>query len=210
MKRTFLRLLVAIATFLIGTASHRVFDRREVATPVPQSEWVRVTPQVQNESPEQPLPNRSEVLFDYEPAEFDARGAYYILGQKPEEFSEFDCFQLTADDNGERGVWGQGVVQTYVDKMYFANYVVSGVVTKRRITLVAKPVFEEDVGYRFEGEFLRHGVLWRAEEDSRCAKRPPQQDKGRRKRSLKRWLSFGLNTWAVERWSIIKCLGRQR
>jgi hypothetical protein len=162
LKRTFLRLLVAIATFLIGTASHRVFNSHEAATPVPQSEWVRVTPQVQKESPEQRWAARPEVVFDYDPTEFNPRGDYFMLGRKPKAFREFDCLELAVDDDSYGRVSGAVMISTYNDKEgYGAIYGISGVVTKQRISLVGKPVFEEDVGYRFEGEFLRHGELWR-------------------------------------------------
>jgi hypothetical protein len=161
LKRTICRLLVAIATFLIGTTSHRVFDSHEGASPGPQPEWVRIAFEDRNELPEQPPPADSEVVFDYDPAEFNPRGDYFILGRKPKDFREFDCLELAVDDNNGK-VLGRVMIETYADQMYFSSYAVSGLVNKQRISLVAKPMFEEDVGYRFEGEFLRQGVLWRA------------------------------------------------
>jgi hypothetical protein len=158
LKRTLLRLLVAIATFLIGTTSHRVFDSHEVASPGPQSELVRIAFQDRNASLEQPLPAESEVVFDYDPTEFNPRGDYFILGRKPKEFREFDCLELAVDDNSDGKVLGRVMIQTYAEQTYFASYAVSGLVNKQRVSLVAHPVFEEDVGYRFEGEFLLVGT----------------------------------------------------
>ena len=154
MKPTLCRVLVAIATFLIGTTSHRIFDSHEAASPVPQSEWVRV------ELPKQPLPVEPEVVFDYDPTEFNPRGDYFILGRKPKTFREFDCLQIAVDEDK---ISGRVMISTYVDAVgYESIYAISGVVTKRRISVVAKPVSEDAAAYRFEGEFLRSGELWRA------------------------------------------------
>ena len=159
MKRTLGRLFVAIATFLMGTTSHWVFDSHEEASPGPQSEWVRVTFQDRNPPPEQPQPAESEVVFDYDPTEFNPRGDYFILGRKPKEFREFDCLELAVDEDR---VSGRVLITTYTGDESDAFYAISGLVTEQRISLVAKPLSDERVGYRFEGEFLRRGVLWRA------------------------------------------------
>ena len=159
MNPTLRRLLVAIATFLIGTTAHQFFDRREEASPDVQVEWVRVA---HHEPTEPPRPTEPAVIFDYDSTEFNPRGDYYILGRKPKEFREFDCLELAVDDNTYGQVRGQIMIQTYVDEMYAATYAISGRVDNKRIYLVTEPFSEEDVGYRFEGEFLRQGELWRA------------------------------------------------
>lgn len=152
MKRTFCRLLVAIATFVIGTSSHWLLERHEVASPVRQSEWVRVTFQP-------PPPAEPEVVFDYDAAEFNPRGDYFILGRKPKEFREFDCLEIAVDEDK---ISGRVMISTFIDGQYGGIYGVTGVVTKQRISLVATPTSEDDFGYRFDGEFLRQGQLWRA------------------------------------------------
>lgn len=159
MKRTLCRLLVASATFLIGTTSHRVFDRHEVALPVPQTESVPVTLQQRDELPLRPQFAEPDVIFDYNPTEFNPRGGYLILGRKPKEFREFDSLVIAVDEDKSSG---RVIISTFVNNEYGAIYGVTGVVTKQRISFVAKPVFEEDIGFRFEGEFLRQGELWRA------------------------------------------------
>ena len=159
MKRTLCRLLVAIATFLIGTTSHLVFERHEVAAsgfdfPVPSSFQDRT------ESPEQPPPAEPEVVFDYDPTEFNPRGDYFILGRKPKGFREFDGLEIAVDEDK---ISGRVLISTSsYDDEYGAIYKISGVVTNQRISLVAKPSSEDAVDYRFEGEFLRQGELWRA------------------------------------------------
>ena len=162
MRRTHERLLVAVATFLIGTTTHWVFDKHEEAAPLPQTEWVRVDYQNRNDAPEQPPPPEPEIVFDYDLNEFNPRGVYFILGRKPKEFREFDSFDLAADEDYDRKPMGSASISTYENNQYAGIDAVSGLVTEKRITLVAKPVFEDGVGYRFEGEFLRHGTLWRA------------------------------------------------
>ena len=159
MKRTFCRLLVAIATFLIGTTSHHVFDRHEVASPVPQSESVRDTFQDPDELPLRPQLVEPAVVFDYDPTEFHPRGDYFILGPKPKEFREFDCLEIAVDEDK---ISGQVSISTKVESEYDVNYEILGWVNKERIYIVAKPWSEENVGYRFEGEFLRQGEVWRA------------------------------------------------
>jgi hypothetical protein len=151
MKRTICRLLVAIATFLIGTTSHLVFERHEAAPPVSQPEWVRVT--------FQPPPAVPEVVFDYDPTKFFPRGDYFILGRKPKEFREFDCFEIAVDEDK---ISGSLMVSTFINGEYGGIYGITGVVTKERISFVATPTSEDDFGYRFDGEFLRDGELWRA------------------------------------------------
>jgi hypothetical protein len=150
LKPTLRSLLVAIATFLIGTTCHWVFD-----SPGPQTEWVRVDFQNKDQSPE-------PVDFDYDTKELNPRGDYFMLGRKPKEFREFDCLELAVDEDSNGKVSGQVMISTYAEQTYDAIYATSGLVDKQRLSVVFKPRFEQDVGYRFEGEFQRQGVLWRA------------------------------------------------
>jgi hypothetical protein len=162
LKRTLHRFLVAVATFLIGTTTHWFYDRHEEAALLPQTEWVRVDYQNRNESPEQPPPSKPKVVFDYDPTEFNPRGDYFIIGRKPKGFREFDCLELAVDEGYDGKASGRVLFSTYDGAQYGGTDDVSGLVTKQRMSLVAKPVYEEEVGYRFEGEFLRKGDLWRA------------------------------------------------
>ena len=159
MKRTLCRLLVAIATFLIGTTSHWVFESHEETASGFNCQSVPSSFQGRTESPEQPRPAEPEVVFDYDPTEFNPRGGYFILGRKPKEFREFDCLEIAVDEDK---ISGRVLISTLVNGEYGEIYGISGVVTKQRISLVAEPSSEEAAGYRFEGEFLREGELWRA------------------------------------------------
>ena len=162
MKPTLRRLLVAIATFLVGTTTPWIYDRHEEAVPLPQTEWVRVDYENRNDSPEQPPRSEPKIVFDYDPDEFNPRGDYFIIGRKPKEFREFDCIELAVEYDDDGKVSGRAMISTYDNDQYGAIYGITGVVTEQRISLVSTPVSDEEVGYRFEGEFLRHGELWRA------------------------------------------------
>ena len=105
---------------------------------------------------------KSEFVFDYDPAEFNPRGTYYILGPKPKGFRNFDCLAVAVGTNNNGTIWGAVLIATYSGAGYDAPHIISAVVNKQGITLVAEPFAEDDVGYRFEGEFLRQGELWRA------------------------------------------------
>ena len=161
MKGTLCNVLVALATFLIGTASHSVFYTQEEPPLHFHEDWVpTAAPRVDSGPPPLPLPAVPEVVFDFDPTEFNPGGHYQILGRKPKGFREFDSFGLPIDERGK--VIGEVWLQYFVAEAYAANYAVSGSVTKERIYLVSQPLFEGDVEYRFEGEFLRQGELWRA------------------------------------------------
>jgi len=107
-------------------------------------------------------------MFQLTKAETDPRGDYFIIGRKPKEFREFDCIELAVEYDDDGKVSGRTMISTYVNDQYGAIYGISGVVTEQRISLVAKPVSDEDVGYRFEGEFLRKGELWLRDDLSLC------------------------------------------
>jgi hypothetical protein len=164
MKRTLGYVLVAFATFLIGTASHSVFYTQAEPPPHFHEDWVpTVAPQVVNDFPPQETRKKSEYVFDYDPAEFNPRGTYRILGRKPKGFRNFDCLELGVDKHAHNGKpYGSVVLGTLSGAGYDAPHTISAVVTKQWIYLVATPIPEDDFGYRFEGQFLRQGELWRA------------------------------------------------
>jgi len=158
MKRLIIHLAIGTVTFLVGVAIALMFTA--YTTNVPESEAAKSAPLNVSASPVQssitlPAPN---LVFDYDPKEFNPRGDYYILGRKPKVFREFDCLELAVDEFNGRAS-GVVMIQTYVNHMYSAHYAVSGLVTKERLAFVATPVSEEDFEYRFDGYFLRAGVL---------------------------------------------------
>lgn len=157
MKRLIINLIVGAITFSVGTAIEFLLPVRHPTVPRPVIKRPAVNAA---ESPAQLSSTRSkpDLICDYDPEEFNPRGDYYILGRKPKQFREFDCLELAVD---QTRAFGDVMIQTYSNQTYNAHYAVSGSVTKQRLTLVAIPFSfsEEDFEYRFDGEFLRAGVL---------------------------------------------------
>jgi hypothetical protein len=157
MTRLILRLAVAMATFSMGAAIELLLtvNRHTPATRPPVSKTAAVNA---DKAPAQlsgsSLP--SDLVWDYDPKEFNPRGDYYILGRKPKHFREFACLELAVDHERPLGVVR---IETWSDRTYNGHYVVSGSVTRQRLALVAIPSSEEDFEYNFSGEFSRGGVL---------------------------------------------------
>jgi hypothetical protein len=160
MRRFIFHLLVAIITFSIGIIAVRVSIADHLA--INTREAQKVEP-VTLETPEPSVqPNSTqaatELVFDYDPKEFDPRGGYSIVGRKPKDFREFDSFELAVSDY--YGVAsGVSRLQTYSEQTYNGYYSMTGLVTKKRLTFVATPFSDEDYVYSFDGRFLKEGVL---------------------------------------------------
>ena len=157
LKRLIINLTMAAATFAMSAATRTLLAPHDqisasgsAVTPPPASVPKQVAV-LANYSTSPP-----DLACDYDPKEFNPRGGYYILGPKPKHFREFDCLELVVDHERAAGI---AQVQTYWRGIYGGPYIVSGSVTKRRLALVAVPISEEDFEYRFEGTFLRDGVL---------------------------------------------------
>ena len=157
MKRLIIHLVIGLVTFLVGVAVSKLTAYRHVTfTPIVRE--VAPVTQIVSELPEQfgitlPAPN---LVFDYNPEEFNPRGDYFIVGRRPRGFREFDCLELAVEHERASGVI---MIQSYENQTYNAHYAVSGLVTNKRLTFVATPVSEDGLEYSFDGYFLRGGVL---------------------------------------------------
>jgi hypothetical protein len=157
MKRLIIHLVIGLVTFFIGVAISKSTANRHVTFTPKVREVAPATLKV-SEPPEQfnitlPAPN---LIFDYNPKEFNPRGDYFIVGRKPKGFREFDCLELAVDHERASGVV---MIQSYENQTYNARYAVSGLVTNKRLTFVVTPVSEDGFEYGFDGYFLRGGVL---------------------------------------------------
>lgn len=157
MKRLIIHLIVAVVTFSIGTTAELLLTVNH-HTIAPRLPAIRPSVIIAGESPAQFSVTGSplDLICDYDPEEFNPRGDYYILGRKPKHFREFDCLELAVDHSRASGVV---VIQTYSNRTYNSQYVVSGLVTKKSLTFVAIPLSDADFEYSFDGDFLRGGVL---------------------------------------------------
>ena len=157
MKRLILHLIVAMVTFSIGAATKLLLTAKHqnfVSGPSAIEPSAVNAGELRAQSSTAASP--PDLVCDYDPGEFNPRGDYYILGRKPKHFREFDCLELAVDQDRASGAI---VVQTYSNLIYNAQYAVYGSVTKTSLTFVAIPLSDLDCEYRFDGEFLRGGVL---------------------------------------------------
>ena len=156
MKRLIIHLVIGLGTFFVGIAVSNLTNR--FATFTPKVRQVEPATLKVSEPPQQfniklPAPN---LIFDYNPKEFNPRGDYFIVGRRPKGFREFDCLELAVDHEKASGVV---FIQSYENQTYSAHYAVSGLVTNKRLTFVVTPISEDALEYRFDGYFLRGGVL---------------------------------------------------
>ena len=158
MKRLTIHLLIGLVTFSVGIATVSILPTKRHVTFTPKVVEVEPATLTASEPPARfsitlPAPN---LIFDYDPEEFNPRGDYYIVGRKPRGLREFDCLELAVDHERASGVV---MIQTYANQTYNAHYAVSGLVTTKRLKFITSPVSEDDFEYSFDGYFLREGVL---------------------------------------------------
>jgi hypothetical protein len=162
MKRLMIHFVIAVVMYFVGITAESIFnpDRRADNN----LEIIESNANSLN-SPESPSSSNikqgvPEFTLDYDPKEFNPRGSYFVLGRKPKGFREFDSFQLSVDAEGKTP--GYASFQTYSDETYNGQYTVTGLATKKRLTFTAVPNSEEDFEYRFEGNFLKGGIMSKA------------------------------------------------
>jgi hypothetical protein len=106
----------------------------------------------------------NQFVLDYDPKKFNPRGDYYILGKTPKVFREFELLEIAVEERDGKPL-GEVVLATnyYGDNEDYymtagnSEYVITGKITKNRLTFVATTVSEEDFEFRFDGYFLVSG-----------------------------------------------------
>lgn len=166
MRRFIIHLAVALVTFFIGISVELVPPGSRPSAPHTNPPEVKpltqnvpeVSAVVDSASP------ASAFVLDYDPEEFNPRGTYYVLGRKPKELREFDCFELVVEGRDGRASGEATLYTRYFgkDKDYHiiagnGDYALTGLLTKRRLAFVATPKSEEDFEFKFDGQFLRSG-----------------------------------------------------
>lgn len=171
MKRPLLRLLIALVTFFVGVAVKSALTGSRPHAPA--AGVLRVEPPAPRvptpPADFDPAPAAPEFVLDYDPEEFNPRGDYFILGRKPKEFRQFDCFELVVEERDGRASGVATLLTKYFGKSkdYYilagnGVYSIRGFVTKERLYFVAAPESGEDFEFRFDGRFLRGGTVSRA------------------------------------------------
>lgn len=168
MKRLTIHFVIALVTFFIGVTVTLVLTESRLSAPDTNPREVK--PFNQN-GPEasavfnsaSPVP---ELILDYDPKEFNPRGTYFIFGRKPKDLREFDCFELVVEERDNRASGDATLYTKYFgeNKDYHittgnGDYTITGLLTKKRLAFIATPKSEEDFEFRFEGHFLRGGMV---------------------------------------------------
>jgi hypothetical protein len=168
MKRLIIHLVVALITFFIGIFVKLALTESRPSAPYTNPQVVTLLTQnvpessaaVNSASP------MSEFTLDYDPEEFNPRGTYFILGREPKDLREFDCFELVVEERDDKASGDATLYTKYFGKnedyhitMGSGDYVLSGSLTKKRLTFVATSISEEDFEFRFDGHFLRGGMV---------------------------------------------------
>ena len=155
MKRLILRFTVAILAFGFGLAiNHVVVSRVQKPRTVWKLEPVVAQPVAACPAATPiPLPAATPaqyLIFDYDPVKFNPRGTYVPLTPLPDEFAEFDLFEIASDEFAGKGT-GSAIVQIRTSDFQNATFML---VTERRLFFFASQRFDKGFEYRFEGEFL--------------------------------------------------------
>ena len=153
MKRLVVRIMVAIVAFGIGLAVHHVAYSR---VQKPRTVW-KLEPVVAQPvaacptATPAPTPTPTQYLiFDYNPVKFNPRGTYYPLTRLPDEFAEFDLFEIASDEYAAKET-GSAMVQIRTSHFQNASFML---ITEKRLSFFVAQRSDIDFEYRFEGEFL--------------------------------------------------------
>ena len=159
-SKLIIRLLVAVLTFSAGLGLDRLLTSRsnqlERATPN-----VAYGPIAAEAVIARPIPislPKPTLIFDYDKKEFEPNADYAFTGKRPRGLSRDDSFFITIwhwDESSNDYVWFS-VFDERGDTDLYASF---ALVTERRLFFVTQPT-DEGFVYRFDGEFLRRGVIF--------------------------------------------------
>jgi hypothetical protein len=172
MKRLIIFSIVALSTFSFGVALDRLSKGPADAAPKIQK-LEPVTPFVVNTLPTftlVPPPNTTsapdcpeaapvasptpDLIFNYDPLNFDPVGSYVLTGDGKREFAELAYLELWRGEDSE----GPGYIGFRTTENE-SQVVVVALVSKKRLFFRTKSASEVGPGYLFDGEFLRGNVV---------------------------------------------------
>ena len=161
MKRTIVRLLVALIAFTAGLTLSRIiglFNPGET----PRVGEVKPVAEVQLALPPPPPPvpipfeaEKQTQILDYDVKRFSPEGTYEISGKLPKGFENFSYIAIYPEESLAVSV---GLLKSAEDYEYTDQDAVFALVTQKRLVLVT-PRFEDGFEYRFDGQFLRNKIL---------------------------------------------------
>jgi hypothetical protein len=95
------------------------------------------------------------MVLDYNPEKFYLWGVFYMTGNAPKEFADFDCIEAAVNGNNNAHP-GYITLYTRSDENHYDNAPATfALVTERRLFFVTSRARDSEFEYRFEGEFLR-------------------------------------------------------
>lgn len=166
MKRHLVRLLIAILSFLIGMAVTRLMSSNESTVkelptletyaPTPTPVFTATLPQ-----PVIPVPAATEtfVVMDFNWRQFDPAGFYFMGDRKPKAFAEVDGFSLEWWEGDNKELQGGAYLNVTSDGEYKPAPLRFVWVNKNRVVFATTAPTADDFEYRFDGRFLRSGVV---------------------------------------------------
>ena len=166
MKHLILRLLVAVLTFSTGVGVNRLRPKRrsvvKATTNVMYETGRSVAPAphfiFRGESALPVITPKPTLIFDYDPKKFWPVAHYAFTGKRPKGLSVDDSFFIKIwhfDEQSDDSVWFS-VFDERGNTDLWASF---ALVTERRLFFVTQPT-DEGFVYRFDGEFLRSGVIF--------------------------------------------------
>ena len=154
------RLLIAVLTFSAGVGLDRLLTSRpnqlEKATPIVSHEPIAAETVIA--APMAISPPKPTLIFDYDTQKFEPLAHYAFTGNRPKGLSRDDSFFIKIwhlDDTSDDSVWFS-ILDDRGNTDLWASF---ALVTERRLFFVTQPT-DEGLVYRFDGEFLRRGVIF--------------------------------------------------
>ena len=159
MKRTMLRILVAVIAFALGLTLSQLLGAFTPAETPPVAE-VKSGAELVLPTPPPVLPVPLELpkltqILDYDVNRFSPDGSYEISGKLPKGFEDFSYISIFPEEKAPVSV---GILKSVENYEYLNADVVFALVTQKRLVLVTAP-FENGFEYRFDGQFLRNKIL---------------------------------------------------
>jgi hypothetical protein len=166
--------MFATLTFLVGVATDKI-----LTTTRPPGHAARLNPApatpLYPPLPEPVLPvlvagPTPNTILDYDSERFFPQGSYAVLGKNPKQFKEFEGITIGVMFDGTEGSPTSVAVQTYDGELYEEHEAAFALITERQLYFATKPTGGEAILYKFDGEFLRRGVVSEAPEGKAVVK----------------------------------------
>ena len=159
-KQLIVRLMITLLTFSTAIGVDLLLTSRP--KPVVQTTPILSSGPIAAESvmaaPTPASPSKPTLIFDYDPEKFWPVAHYAFTGKRPRGLSWDDSFFIKiwhVDNHDKDSVWFS-IFDERGNTDLWASF---ALVTERRLFFVTQPT-DEGFVYRFDGEFLRRGLIF--------------------------------------------------